>query len=582
MNELEEIKNKTDIVEYVGKYVQLKQSGRNFKGLCPFHSEKTPSFMVSPDKQIWHCFGCNEGGDVIAFVEKMDALSFPEAVRELAQRTGVKLSQNFNENKEPTEKLFEINEAACRFYEEKLNFEQGKTTYTYLEKRGLSTKTIKEFRLGYSPAQGEVLIKELVSLGYKKEELVKAGVAGSKNGRVYDQFRNRLMFPIMNAQGKVIGFSARVLDNSLPKYINTPETPIYHKSNILFGFDKAKEQIRKQDHIILVEGNMDVIFSYQAGVKNIAAASGTALTEAQLNLIKRYTKNIKMSFDVDLAGQNATKRAIEMAQGLGFNIKIIEIPTGKDPADLVKADPSKWVNACKNAKYVVDYIFEGTFKKYNIINILDKKRATSELLEVISRLPDPVEKEHYLQILAGKVGVSLQALQDALRKAKGQKTKTQSPEKPKIENKPKQSNLEEHIMSLLFAKPLFADFVFNKLKASDFSDPRLSRLAEELRIENEKEDDIDLKKWRGNQTDIDQEYIDTLVMKVEDEFVDAPDDLLGEEIFNSVLRLHQNNIEKAKKVLRNEIDKAEKDNDKTRLNNLMSELAKLIERERNI
>ncbi len=584
MNELEEIKNKIDIVEYVGKYVQLKQSGRNFKGLCPFHSEKTPSFMVSPEKQIWHCFGCNEGGDVISFVEKIECLSFSEAVKELAGQAGVTLSQNFSQRKEPTDKFFNINEQACTIYEQKLQTTEGKKALDYLKKRGLTDKTIKEFRLGFSPYQGEVVVKELTSLGYTREDLVKAGVATDKNGKKIDQFRNRLMFPITNVQGKVIGFSARVLEDSLPKYINTPETPIYHKSNILFGFDKAKEQTRKQDHIILVEGNMDVIFSYQAGVKNVAAASGTALTEAQLDLIKRFTKNIKLSFDVDMAGQNATRRAIELAWERGFNIKVIEVPEGKDPADLVKADPKKWINACRKAKYVVDYIFDSTFDKYDITNILDKKRATKELLETISRLPDPVEKEHYLQILASRVDVSLQALQDALRKsrktvlAKNTRNSAESAGKTKKEYR----SLDEHVFSLILLAPHFAEFFFNKLTPADFSEDKLLGFARELRSMLESDGEIDLTKWQKTLKAEDKKYIDKLILAIEDEFAEATEDIIGEEIFNSVLRLRHQNFTKAKKSMSQRVNEAERAGDKEKLAGLMKEFQELVERERNV
>jgi len=584
-NELEEIKNKIDIVEYVGKYVQLKQSGRNFKGLCPFHSEKTPSFMVSPEKQIWHCFGCNEGGDAISFTEKIEGLSFPDAVKELAIKTGVKLSQNFKERKEPTDKYFAINDQACSYYEKLLFEPAGKGAYDYLKKRGLEDGTIRDFRLGFSPAQGDSIVRELTTIGYEKDDLIRAGVANSKNNRVFDQFRNRLMFPITNVQGKVIGFSARVLDDSLPKYINTPETPIYHKSNILFGLDKAKEQARKQDHLILVEGNMDMIFSYQAGVKNVAASSGTALAESQLDLIKRFTKNIKIAFDVDLAGQNATKRAIELAQDKGFNIKVIEVPEGKDPADLVKNDPKKWINACKKAKYVVDYIFDSTFARYDITNILDKKRATKDLLATISRLPDPVEKEHYLQILAQRVGVSLQALIEALSKAKSAKkfSATGRGEKTAkaVESKTKETNLEERVFSLLLVSPQFGNFFFNKLKPEDFIEERLVRFTTELYDINEVEE-LDIKKWLNSQKPDDVEYLNKLVFAIEDEFADATDEIMGEEVFNGVLRLRHLSYEKAKKALNKKIFEAESHLDAKTVKELMLELQLLIDQERNI
>lgn len=580
MNELEEIKNKIDIVEHIGRYVQLKQSGRNFKGLCPFHTEKTPSFMVSPDKQIWHCFGCNEGGDAISFTEKIEGLTFGEAVRELAKRTGVKLPSNFSSRKEPTEKFYEINEETCKIFENNLYKEGGKRALSYLADRGLEEKTIKTFRLGFSAPNGNDLVKELTILGYEEDDLIKAGVATNRNDRAIDQFRNRLAFPIKDIRGRVIGFSARVLDDSLPKYINTPETSIYHKSNVLFGFDTAKEQSRKQDHVILVEGNMDVIFSYQAGVKNVAAASGTALTEGQLDLIKRVTKNIKIAFDVDLAGQNATRRAIELAQNKGFNVKIISVPEGKDPADLVRVDPKKWVLACKKAKYVVDYIFDSTFQKYDITNILDKKRATKELLEVISRLTDPVEKEHYLQLLSTKVGVRMQALIEALAKHKRPKTKIK--EETNVNQSKQPESLEKHVLSLLLYAPIYAHFFSNKLGVCDFVEEDCQKFAGPLIDEAEKTGKIDLEKWKSNLSREDKVFINTLTLMAEDEFADMSEEAIQEEIFSSVLRLKQTCLLREKKRISREIEKAEKSGEKERALSLMTEFQSIIELERNI
>jgi DNA primase len=536
--------------------------------------------MVSPDKQIWHCFGCNEGGDAISFTEKIEGLTFGEAVRELAKRTGVKLPSNFSSRKEPTEKLYEINEETCKIFENNLYKEGGKRALSYLADRGLEEKTIKTFRLGFSAANGNDLVKELTILGYEEDDLIKAGVATNRNGRAIDQFRNRLAFPIKDIRGRVIGFSARVLDDSLPKYINTPETSIYHKSNVLFGFDTAKEQSRKQDHVILVEGNMDVIFSYQAGVKNVAAASGTALTEGQLDLIKRVTKNIKIAFDVDLAGQNATRRAIELAQNKGFNVKIISVPEGKDPADLVRVDPKKWVLACKKAKYVVDYIFDSTFQKYDITNILDKKRATKELLEVISRLPDPVEKEHYLQLLSTKVGVRMQALIEALAKHKRPKTKIK--EETNVNQSKQPESLEKHVLSLLLYAPIYAHFFSNKLGVCDFVEEDCQKFAGPLIDEAEKTGKIDLEKWKSNLSREDKVFINTLTLMAEDEFADMSEEAIQEEIFSSVLRLKQTCLLREKKRISREIEKAEKSGEKEKALSLMTEFQSIIELERNI
>ena len=583
MNELEEIKNKIDIVEYIGKYVPLKQAGRNWKGCCPFHNEKTASFMVSPEKQIFHCFGCGKGGDVISFAQEIEGIDFVTAMKEMAEKAGVKLPERSGVRKEPTDKLFEINELACEYYEKELWKDANKKIVKYLLDRGMEEKTIRAFRLGFAPQSGDLIVRELTALGHTNEDLLKAGIAKDRNGKTLDQFFNRITFPIMNAGGRVVGFTARVLDDSLPKYVNTPETPIYHKSSVLFAFDKAKEQIRKQNHVIIVEGQMDAIFSYQAGVKNVVASSGTALTEAQLDLIKRFTKNIKMSFDVDMAGQNATRRAIELAWERDFNIKVIAVPEGKDPADLVKQSPAKWVEACRKAKYVVDYIFDSTFNKYNITNILDKKQATRELLVMIKKLPDPVERDHYLNLLATRIGVSSAALEAALAKVKSVVQKeTKVTDQKAAGTKAQAQTREEYTLSMLLLTPKYYEFFFNKLELCDLHDERVHRLVGSIKKYTEKHNDFTVEKWLKTLDSTDSNYVSKLQLMTENEFADATEDTLDEELFYAVTRLKRECIENEKKVLGEKMAIAERDNDQKLMRELMTDLQKIIEKERNI
>ena len=583
MNESEEIRNKIDLVEYIGSYVQLKQAGRNFKGNCPFHNEKTPSFIVSSEKQIWHCFGCNEGGDIFGFVMRMEGISFVEALNELAEKTGVKIQKRSGAPKEPTDKLYEINELTCKYYENELFRPENPKPLAYLTSRGLEEKTIKDFRLGFAPAQGEIIVKELTNLGFTFDELHKAGVATDKGDRTIDQFRNRITFPIMNTTGKVVGFSARVLDDSLPKYINTPETPIYHKSNILFGFDKAKESVRKQNHAIIVEGNMDVIFSYQGGVKNVVAASGTALTEQQLDLIKRFTTNIKLAFDIDSAGAMATRRATDLALEKSFNIKIIDIPEGKDPADLVKSDPAKWIKACKNAKYVVDYIFDSTFNKYDIKNILDKKQAVRELLAVIKKIPDPVEKEHYLKLLGNIVEVSASALNESLTKIKMNKPTKRQDKDFKGEQAIKQTiSNEEYVLALFLVLPQFADYFFGKIRSEDFEDKKLAGIIQNISDIYAKKGEFDQKKWIKKLEEGENIYINSLILYIEDLSQNLNEESMGNEILSAVIRLKKRNIDKKKNEKRREIKVSENMGDKKEYKKLLAEFQLLVEKEKDL
>lgn len=583
LNELEEIKNKIDIVEYIGKYVPLKQAGRNWKGCCPFHNEKTPSFMVSPEKQIFHCFGCNKGGDIFTFTEEIEGIDFPTALREMAEKAGVKLPEHNGVRKEPTDKLFDINDQACALYEKELWKAENKKVLQYLLDRGMEEKTIKTFRLGFAPVAGNLVVKELGALGISNEDLLKSGIAKDRYGKILDQFFNRITFPIMNAGGRVVGFTARVLDSSLPKYVNTPETPIYHKSQVLFCFDKAKEQIRKQDHVIVVEGQMDAIFSYQSGVKNVVASSGTALTETQLDLIKRFTKNIKMSFDVDMAGQNATRRAIELAWERDFNIKVISVPEGKDPADLVKSDPKKWVEACRKAKYVVDYIFDSTFEKYNTTNILDKKQATRELLVTIKKLPDPVERDHYLNLLATRVGVSVAALEAALAKVKSVTPKETKPtDRLEVEAKAPIQTREEYTLSILLLAPKYTEFFFNKLNSNDFLNEKVHGLVEGIQKYYDKNENLDVAAWVKSLESADANYVNKLQLLAENEFADTSEEIISEEIFNAVMRLMHEVVEREKKSIGEKMAIAERDGDQKRTRELMTELQQIIEKERNL
>jgi DNA primase len=585
MTELEEIKNKIDIVEYIGKYVQLKQAGRNFKGVCPFHNEKTPSFMVSTDKQIFHCFGCNEGGDVIAFAQKIEGIDFMTAVRELADQAGVRLTNDFRAPKEPTDKLFEINEYACAYYEKELQKPENKQALEYLKSRGLEDKTIKEFRLGFAPARGSNLLTELTQIGFISQDMENAGIAKMRNGRLSDQFFGRLMFPISNPSGKVVAFTARVLDDSLPKYINTPETKIFHKSDILFGYDKAKDSIRKQKHAIIVEGQMDVIFSHQAGIKNVIASSGTALTESQLNIIKRQTTNIKLAFDVDMAGQNATKRAIELALAKDFDIKIIAVPEGKDPADLVKSDPKKWILACREAKNVLDYVFDSTFLKYPNYknNLIAKKQATKEILAVIQKVESPTDRASMIRRLSEEMDVEEMYFKDALSSTNSSSKKPSQKEGAKTEIKSKTFTVEEHVLSLLLMLPNRAEFFFKRIGPDDFTDPELIRLVGSIKAKFEKDYEFDSNKWHDSLDPKDQMYINKLHLYIENLLGEANEELVGEDFFYSVQKIKKASIDREKRDLRNQIKNAERNNDKALANKLLENLNELInKKEKNL
>jgi DNA primase len=412
MTDVEQIKERLDIAEVVGNYIQLKQAGRNLKAPCPFHHEKTASFMVSPEKQIYHCFGCGEGGDVIKFVMKMDGLEFREALEELARRAGVELQNKpvDTKAKHERERLGQAVALAVKYYQASLV--KNQLALAYVKKRGMTKQTLKDFQVGYAPDDWNALSNFLVKKNFNAAELKRSGLVGQKSGRdsIYDLLRGRLIFTICDASGAPVGFTGRVLDAGEPKYLNTPATPLYDKSRVIFGLHLARTAIREADEVVIVEGQMDVVSSHQAGVRQVVAVSGTALTLDQLKSLSRLTKNIKICFDADAAGLRATERAIELSQNLGIVLSMIELSSGTDPDDLARQDVEAWRTAISNAKPAVDYLFDQLASVYDIASASGKRQYTDRLAGNLRRLGDPVEQDHYVKLLSQRLGINEEAV----------------------------------------------------------------------------------------------------------------------------------------------------------------------------
>ncbi len=407
MDQVEEIKTKVDVVELVGAYVNLKQAGRNFKGLCPFHQEKSPSFMVNPELGIYKCFGCGKGGDVISFVQEIEGVEFKEAMQSLAERAGIKLTFSGKEKTGIGEKMVEVNEAAVEYYHYLLTKHKvGERARLYLKERGVSEKIIENFRLGFALSAWDGLSKYLMGKRkYEVELLEKSGLVIKKEGGgSYDRFRDRIIFPLMDHRGKVVGLAGRLMpgadEKSGAKYINSPETEIYHKSRTLFGFFQAKQAIREKDRVVLVEGEMDMISSFMAGVGETVAVKGTALTEDQLKLIGRLTKNLILALDADGAGQEATKRSIEMAEKQGFYVRVVQIKGGKDPDDVAREVPGKWKKMIEGAMDVYEYYLARAVEKYGEETVEGKRKISEEVIPVVARIENEVIKAHFAKKLA--------------------------------------------------------------------------------------------------------------------------------------------------------------------------------------
>jgi DNA primase len=433
------VKQQADIVRVIGEYLKLKKSGaQNFTGLCPFHQEKTPSFSVHATKQFYHCFGCGVSGDVLSFVQKVENISLPEAIRLIAQKLDIKLPKmQYSSEHEAKDarlrgQLIEMHERACKFFEEQLRYPEAAHARQYLSGRGLDDGTIRAFRIGFAPDHGFIL-KDRLKADYDEDLMRASGLftakEGAEAGNIYAKFRNRITFPIANEQGKIIAFTGRTLatdDKAGPKYLNSPETPIYSKSRVLYNLAKAKEAIRHLQYTIVVEGQMDSIAVYSAGFHNVVASSGTAFTEAQVRLLGRYSKDIVMNFDPDTAGAKATERSLEMLIAEEFRIKVLRLEEGYDPDLFIrKRGAAAYTEALAHAPRYFNYLVERALNSFPVRTPEGKKNAVNFLLPHIQRVPNRIEREGLSQDIAQKLGIDSAVLRQEFRHAAtGRATRT--------------------------------------------------------------------------------------------------------------------------------------------------------------
>jgi len=462
MSVIDEVKQKTDIVEVVGQYATLKKAGKNLMALCPFHSENHPSFFIYPEQQSWHCFGaCNTGGDVFSFIMRKESLDFGEALRLLADRAGVILPaySGRSEEKEEKEEFYKVNEAAALYYNNLLLKSPGaEKARHYVKKRGFTDQTVSDFQLGFSLDSWEELKNYLAGKGYSEEVMLNAGLlVQTDDGKTHDRFRGKLMFPIRDSRGRTLGFGARVLDDSLPKYVNSPQTPTFDKSSIIYGIDRAASAIRKQDMAIIMEGYMDVITAHQNGITNAVASMGTAVTESQVNALKRRSKNLVLALDADAAGEEAMLRGVDYENILNAEIRVVVMPEGKDPDDVIKEDVKSWEELVNRAVPIVDYTFDMVISRLDLTTARDKSLAVDRLLPVVAEIKDPIRKAHYMQKLAGLVKVGVNTLEAALNRLKPSPVRRKAPERkpattPGVRSY-LSSPLEEYALTLLLQNP---------------------------------------------------------------------------------------------------------------------------------
>ncbi len=573
---IEEIKRRLDIVEVVQQYVPLKKAGKNFKALCPFHQEKTPSFFVSPEKQIWHCFGCGRGGDVISFVMEMEGLDFYEALRFLGEKAGVKVEPISKEVYSEKKKLYELNELATKFFQHVLwKTEPGKRALKYLRERGLKDETIDEFRLGYAPNQRETLSRFFLKRKIPIPLAVKSGLVIKKDDPtakipIYDRFRGRVMFPIFNQTGAIVGFSGRIMphleSDEVAKYLNSPDTPIFNKSFVLYGLNFAKQEIIKKGYVILVEGQMDVISSHQAGFRHTVASSGTSLTEEQLDLLRRFTNKIYFAFDQDSAGQIATERGIELALSRGFLVYIVFIPKPyKDVDECVRANPEKWKEALKKKKNVLQYFFEIYAKEAKTME--ERQESAHKILPWLKILPDPILQGEWIKKLSEALQIPEPALYEALAQIEPKvlprpERQTEEAKKPKDKEE-----IQKRIVAFLFVFP-------------ELFKPRQKRLKKVLPSElyklwekfyNQKA--VDKDKFLARQKD---SSLALAVLEVENSYSETETEEAGKELDDLLTFLEKEEKEKQIASLQEKIRQLEAQGKIEKVKRLLKKLQDLI------
>lgn len=463
MDEVARIREKVDIVSLISEYISLKKAGRNFKALCPFHTEKTPSFIVSQERQIWHCFGgCGKGGDCFSFLMEYENLEFIEALRMLSKRTGIELQSSFSGGlSSKKEKTYGINGLAVAFYHYLLTKHPvGKQALFYLrEKRKVSDALINTFVLGFSPKSGSALVHYLIDKkGYKKQELLDAGLAFERDGRLFDFFRNRVMFPLFDHRGNCVGFSGRVLEDQPVggfgggKYVNTKETLVYHKGDMFFGLNSAKEEIKKKNFAIVMEGEFDVISAFGEGIKNAIAIKGTSLTESQAALLSRFTSDVSLCFDQDQAGFEAMKRSLPVLEKKGFTMHAIQVKNGKDADESLKTNPVLFKRAIRDKIGIYDFLSQKIVSTFNKATVEGKRKIGETLLPFLMRIKNEIVKEHYLKKLAEELGTSYESILKEGERIEKNEVVVRDVAFVKKEKKERRELLEEYLLALIVQK----------------------------------------------------------------------------------------------------------------------------------
>lgn len=580
MDQKDEVKSKVDIVELISSYIPLKKAGRNFSGLCPFHSEKTPSFMVSAERQVFKCFGCAEGGDVFSFLQKIEGYDFPEALGELAKRAGVTLRAY-----KPTgatqykEKILEINELARKFYSYVLlKHKKGEIARKYLEKRGISPDLWKKYSLGFAPDGWENTISFLKKRNFSVGDVAASGLIIAKERSTdksyYDRFRNRLIFPIKDSRGVTLGFSGRVIEAGEPKYLNSPETEVFHKGSLLYGLDVARDAIREANETLLVEGEFDVLSAREAGIKNVVASKGTALSDKQIAVLSRLCEKVALCFDTDLAGDRASRRGIELMDMAGLTVHVVRLGEYKDPDEFCQKDAEGFKKAIKGAVNIYDYFIDSALARFDAAAADGKKKIGAEILPILSKITDDLVRAHYVSKLSKVLDLDVNLVAAAVEKRQ-ENVGASGVSVPVGDSGTKVGlTLEENFLALILLADQISKAFLEKLSEADFEKKEASRFWGWLR------DTIRASKTRNTDkllANLPKDligFVDNLyLVNVGGEFIDQDD--LEKELVKISDRIKGNSLKRKLAEISAKIKKAEEGADTRTLDALSLEFNKI-------
>lgn len=547
MDSVQEIKSRLSIVDVVSQYCQLKKAGRNFKACCPFHSEKTPSFIISPERQFAWCYGCQTGGDIFKIVQLLEGVDFKESLKILADKAGVELPDNFSGGvrKEKKDKLVEINEEARDFFVSELS--KNSEAQEYLKNRGLADSTVEEWEIGFAPDGYENLFP-LLEEKFSKKEIIEAGIAGLRemgSDRLFDKFRNRVMFPIKDHRGRVVAFTGRVLDDKEPKYLNSSESPIFTKGNILFGFASAREAMRESKFAVIVEGQLDAISAHQTDFRNVIASSGTALTENHLKALKNLVERVVFCFDGDSAGIDSTTRSLEIAAMLDLDAKVAILPAEfKDPDEALQKDPQIFATAVAETKTPLEFFFAKVLAKVDLNETVEKKKAVRTLLSFAQKISSAVERDDFTRQLGVKLKISESVLSEELENL---------PNNFVPQKKPETETREEKIS----VRDLLQGLALNFPEASRELEKELEAVGvKEIQNADESEEKI--------------------ALLVSDKYSNFDDAKIRDEMVNLIAKLKERNLQESKKELEQKIREAEDSNNDEQASKLLAEYQKLM------